>query len=102
MVQIIKNSNQLINTIKYQDLVILKNGKKLKNKKLRKQSSKEYLLAKYFKTRILKKRYGFWLNRKVFCKGFFFLQKLHKKIGFKLPNNRYKKMQKKLLKHGTL
>jgi len=30
------------------------------------------------------------------------LQKLHKKIGFKLPNNRYKKMQKKLLKHDTL
>jgi len=76
MVQIIKNYNKLINTIKHQDLVILKNIKKLKNKKLRKQFSKEYLLAKYFKTRIQKKRYGFWLNRKVFCKGFFFFAKI--------------------------
>jgi len=96
--------NSLITAKIDQDFLNLVKIKKIKTKKTLswKYKLKRFIVAKYFKSRITKKRLnGFWITKKQHCKGYYSLVKLHKKITFKIPQVKYKKIQKSSLKQDS-
>lgn len=100
-----KPQSNLIIIKKYQDFFYLSKIKKIKIKKSIqwKYQLKRFIVAKYFKTRILKKRItGFWLWKKKNCRGYYPFNKLHKRLAFKIPQVKYKKIQKSSLKQNAI